>query len=167
MWEFYLRQNEDDSIGNNISDGSEKLLQRGGGKVSIYVIWWRGNRCHQTHRFCRGFLLVTRSSWQVPVRSWWSVGSRSHRGWVTPRPDWPQLWPSLGLWLHHNLGRLSGCLLLFFLLDPYRLLCSLPKSCEDRKGFLSYQSNFLIFLGLSLREFSAKISDGASSVDRT
>ena len=35
---FPLGQNEDCSLGESISDGSEKLLQRGKGKGSIYVI---------------------------------------------------------------------------------------------------------------------------------
>ena len=41
VWvKFYLGQNEDDSLGDSISDSSEKLLQRG--KVSIYVILVKG-----------------------------------------------------------------------------------------------------------------------------
>ena len=35
---FYLGQNEDYSPGDSISESSEKLLQRGRGKVSIDVI---------------------------------------------------------------------------------------------------------------------------------
>ena len=42
MWEFqvkfYWGWNEDYSLGDHISDSSEKLLQRSRGKVSIYVI---------------------------------------------------------------------------------------------------------------------------------
>ena len=42
---FYLGQNEDYSLGDSISESSEKLLQRsggGGGKVSMYVILVKG-----------------------------------------------------------------------------------------------------------------------------
>ena len=35
---FYLDQNEDYSPGDGISDDSEKLLQKGRGKDSMYVI---------------------------------------------------------------------------------------------------------------------------------
>ena len=35
---FYVGQNEDYSLGDSISDSSEKLLRRGRGKVSIDVI---------------------------------------------------------------------------------------------------------------------------------
>ena len=57
---FYMGQNEDDSPGDSSSDTSEKLLQRGRGKVSIYVILV--STCIQARIFCRRFLLVTRSS---------------------------------------------------------------------------------------------------------
>ena len=41
VWvKFYLGQNEDDSLGDSISDSPEKLLQRE--KVSIYVILVKG-----------------------------------------------------------------------------------------------------------------------------
>ena len=36
--QFYLEQNEDCSLGDVISDSSEKLLQRSKGEISIYVI---------------------------------------------------------------------------------------------------------------------------------
>ena len=39
---FYLGQNQDCSPVDSISDSSEKLLWRGGGKVSIYVILVKG-----------------------------------------------------------------------------------------------------------------------------
>ena len=39
---FYLGQNEDFSLGGSISDSSEKLLHRGRGKISIYVILMKG-----------------------------------------------------------------------------------------------------------------------------
>ena len=46
MWElllkFYLGQNEDYSPGNNTPESSERLLQGGKGKVSIYVILMKG-----------------------------------------------------------------------------------------------------------------------------
>ena len=59
--EFYLRQNEDCSLGQNTSDSSEKLLQRGGAGVgaggkSIYMwSWWKGNMCNQAYVFPEGF----------------------------------------------------------------------------------------------------------------
>lgn len=37
------------SLGDNISDGSEKLLQRGRGKVRIYAILVKGSTCNQLH----------------------------------------------------------------------------------------------------------------------
>lgn len=63
LWvKFYLGQNEDCSPGDSISESSEKLLRRGGGKVSTYGFWWRvrGSMPSSTH-YCRRFLLVTRS----------------------------------------------------------------------------------------------------------
>ena len=39
---FYLRQNEDYSLGDSISYSAKKLLQRGGGKISNMWFWWRG-----------------------------------------------------------------------------------------------------------------------------
>ena len=44
---FYVRQNEDYSLGNNISGSSEKLLQRGSGERSVCMwFWWKGNTCN-------------------------------------------------------------------------------------------------------------------------
>ena len=46
VWElhvkFYLGQNEDCSLGDSTSSSSEKLLQRGGEKFSVYVILVKG-----------------------------------------------------------------------------------------------------------------------------
>ena len=39
---FYLGQNEDYSLGDSISDSSEKLLQRGDRKVNIYAVLVKG-----------------------------------------------------------------------------------------------------------------------------
>ena len=47
-----------------ISDSSEKILQRGRGKVRIYVILVKVEYMHQHRFFGRSFLLVTRSSHQ-------------------------------------------------------------------------------------------------------
>ena len=45
VWvKFYLGQNQDDSLGDSISDSSEKLLQRG--KIRIYVILVKGCTCN-------------------------------------------------------------------------------------------------------------------------
>ena len=46
MWELwvkiYLGQNEDYSLGDNISDSSEKLLPRGKRERSVYMwFWWK------------------------------------------------------------------------------------------------------------------------------
>ena len=60
MSKFYVGQNEDDNPGDSSSNTSEKLLQRGRRKVSIYVILV--STCTQAPIFCRKFLLVTRSS---------------------------------------------------------------------------------------------------------
>ena len=64
-----LGQNEDCRPGARTSDSSEKLFQRGrGGKVSMHVIWGRGNTCNQAHIFPEDFyqsreaLLVMRYS---------------------------------------------------------------------------------------------------------
>ena len=56
MWElwakFYLGQTEDCSLGDNISDSSERLLQRdNGGKASIYVIFGGGGIYTIKHLF--------------------------------------------------------------------------------------------------------------------
>ena len=53
IWElwvkFYLGQNEDYSPGDSISDSSEKLLQRGGGKVRVLYDFSEGGTCSQAH----------------------------------------------------------------------------------------------------------------------
>ena len=64
-WEFqvrfYLGPNEDYSPGEHISDSSEKQLQRGRGKVSIYVTSVNREFTQSSTYFCRRFLLVTGS----------------------------------------------------------------------------------------------------------
>ena len=59
MWElqvkFYLGQNEDCSPGDSISESSEKLLQRGGGKVSMYVTWGKEESMQSDTYFFSGF----------------------------------------------------------------------------------------------------------------
>ena len=60
LWiKFYWGRYEDLSPGDSTWVGSEKLLQRGRGMVSIYVILWRENTYSQAHIFCRNFLLVS------------------------------------------------------------------------------------------------------------
>ena len=69
---FYLGQNEDYSVGDSLSDSSEKLLQSGGreSKVSIYVILVKGKYMQSStflnydyyYYFCRRFLLVKRQA---------------------------------------------------------------------------------------------------------
>ena len=63
LWvKFYLKQIEDNSLGNSISDSSEKMRQRSTKEVSIYVILVKREYVHQAHIFfCRRFLLVLRS----------------------------------------------------------------------------------------------------------
>ena len=73
MWElwakFYLGQTEDCSLGDNTSDSSEKLLQRGnGGKVSIYVILVEEEYIQSSIYFSGRFLLVL-----------WSFGSHEEQ----------------------------------------------------------------------------------------
>ena len=52
MWElwvkFYWGQNEEYSLGDNISDSSEKLLQRGREEVNIFVILVKGEYMWQS-----------------------------------------------------------------------------------------------------------------------
>ena len=49
---FIWGQNEDRSLGESTSDGSERLLQRGGdGKVEIYVILVRGELMQESMYF--------------------------------------------------------------------------------------------------------------------
>ena len=59
---FYLGSNEDYSLRDSISDGSEKLLQSGwdGGRA-VCVILCRASTCNHADNFCRTFLLATRS----------------------------------------------------------------------------------------------------------
>ena len=59
-----MGQNEVRSLGDSISDGSEKLLQRGREKVSICVLLVKGKSMQAStfFFFCRKFLLVTRNS---------------------------------------------------------------------------------------------------------
>ena len=51
MSKFYLGQNKDKSLGESSSDTSEKLLQRGRGEVSIYVILVKGEYMHSSTYF--------------------------------------------------------------------------------------------------------------------
>ena len=54
-----MGQTEDCSLGDNISDSSEKLLQRAnGGKVSIYVILVEEEYIQSSIYFSERFLLV-------------------------------------------------------------------------------------------------------------
>ena len=48
---FYLGQNEDCSPRGSTSDSSEKLLQRGGGEDTIYVILVKGEYMQIKHMF--------------------------------------------------------------------------------------------------------------------
>ena len=48
---FYLGQSEDYSLGDSISASSEKLLQRGRGKVRIYVILVKGEFIQSSTHF--------------------------------------------------------------------------------------------------------------------
>ena len=57
----YLKQNEDCIQGDSISDSSEKLLQREGRKVNIYVILVKGEFVRLSTYLCKSFLLVMRS----------------------------------------------------------------------------------------------------------
>ena len=50
---FPLGQNEDCSLGESISDGSEKLLQRGKGKVSVTHDVSEGVTCSQGHTLAK------------------------------------------------------------------------------------------------------------------
>ena len=52
---FYLEQNEDYSLGDSISDSSEKLLQRGSGGRSIYMILVKGKFNSVKHLFYKKF----------------------------------------------------------------------------------------------------------------
>ena len=52
---LYLGQNEDCSLGDSTSDSSEKLLQRGRGKVNIYDFGEGGVQCNQARIFAKVF----------------------------------------------------------------------------------------------------------------
>ena len=54
-----MGQKEDYSPGGSISESSEKLLQRGRGKVSVYVILVSGEVHAAKHTFYRSLLLVS------------------------------------------------------------------------------------------------------------
>ena len=60
---FYWGKNEDYSLGDSTSDSSEKLLQRGRGKVNVYVCDFHERGIHTIKHgiFHRRLLLVTRS----------------------------------------------------------------------------------------------------------
>ena len=58
---FYLGQSEDYSLGDSISASSEKLLQRGRGKVSVYVILVKGEFIQSSTYLAKCFLLNPRS----------------------------------------------------------------------------------------------------------
>jgi hypothetical protein len=95
---------------------------------------------------------------------------RAHMEPVILRHDLSQLLPALGFFCdghYYRLAQRAEYVLCFLFLDLCRFLCSLPKSCEDRKVHLSCQNNFLTFLGLLLRDFLGNIRDEASSVDMT
>lgn len=51
---FYLGQSEDCSLEGRTSDSSEKLLQRGGGKIAVYVILEKGEDMQLTTLFFAG-----------------------------------------------------------------------------------------------------------------
>ena len=57
---FYLRQNEDYSLGDSLSDSSEELLQRGRGKVSIIGFFVKAEYTESSKHFGSGLLLVRR-----------------------------------------------------------------------------------------------------------
>ena len=57
--QFYLEQNEDCSLGDGISDSSEKLLQKSKEGRWVYMwLWWKGSSCNPAHNFCQRLLLV-------------------------------------------------------------------------------------------------------------
>ena len=57
---FYLRQNEDYSLGDSLSDSSEKLLQRGRGKISVTEFFVKRGYTESSKHFSSGLLLVRR-----------------------------------------------------------------------------------------------------------
>ena len=56
-----MRQNEDYSLGDNISDSSEKLLQRGWGEIGSTYDFSEGRYMQSNTHFGRDLLLVMRS----------------------------------------------------------------------------------------------------------
>ena len=58
---FYLGQNEDYSLRDDILDSSEDLLQRSWGKVTVTYDFSEGGIPSVKHIFGRSLLLVTRS----------------------------------------------------------------------------------------------------------
>ena len=59
LWiKFYLGKNEDFSLGDSISDNSERLLQSSNGGKSIYKVLVKGEL--NTTNYSKGFLLVMR-----------------------------------------------------------------------------------------------------------
>lgn len=57
---FYLGQNEDYSLRDEVSDSSEDLLQRSGGKVTVAYDFSEGGIPSVKHIFGRSLLLVAR-----------------------------------------------------------------------------------------------------------
>ena len=53
--QLYLGQNEDCNPGDSTLDSSEKLLRRGRGKVSIYVIFMKEEYMQSSTYFSEGF----------------------------------------------------------------------------------------------------------------
>ena len=68
--QFYLEQNEDCSLGDGISDISEKLLQRNKGEICICDF---GESCNQAHDFCQRLLLVWLPQWLSGKESVWNL----------------------------------------------------------------------------------------------
>ena len=55
-----MRQNEDYSLGDSLSDSSEKLLQRGRGKISVTEFFVKRAYTESSKHFGSGLLLVRR-----------------------------------------------------------------------------------------------------------
>ena len=89
MWElwvkFYLGQNEDYSLGDSISESSEKLLPRGMGE-SQYMCDFSERGIHAIkHTFCRRLLLFVKNRCQ---RLWfWCFSWCEEIGLVKPFPE--------------------------------------------------------------------------------
>ena len=66
--EFYLGQNEDCSPRGSISHSSERLLQSGSGRKTVYKVWWRGSCIPWSTHFSKDFLYDTMRIWRLP---WW------------------------------------------------------------------------------------------------